>query len=292
MIWSQILFSCVRWYVEEGNGVMFVAIVVNIPCIQWAVAPVKANSDLVILTKVSPRQWHFFTNSCSFHHLPSLLQPWPRMRCQRSSWSWNGRLWEAQTSPLPSDWPFTTASVDLPFYNYLDFAEQTCTGGCDGCLNLDNKDNAGLGDLVASLESLYQEQGYSDLLSRSTDQISIHLVRYWVALIWYLGFLNSCDFYSFLNRADYWALAGIVAVDKGIEISNVECGNADDCLVPQSGLVFQWGRQVSDNISLSVLNSLYFERIAALLRTPPSMWACQEVSSTTLESWASSSTVA
>ena len=175
MIWSQILFSCVWWYVEEGNGVMFVAIVVNIPCIQWAVAPVKANSDLVILTKVSPRQWHFFTNSCSFQHLPSLLQPWPRMRCQRSSWSWNGRLWEAQTSPLPSDWPFTTASVDLPFYNYLDFAEQTCAGGCDGCLNLDNKDNAGLGDLVGSLESLYQEQGFSDLLSRSTDQISIFL---------------------------------------------------------------------------------------------------------------------
>ena len=99
-----------------------------------------------------------------------------------------------------------------------------------------------------------------------------------------IKYLYSCHFDSFLNRADYWALAGIVAVDKGIEISNVECGNADDCLVPQSGLVFQWGRQVSDNISLSVLNSLYFERIAALLRTPPSMWACQEVSSTTLES--------
>ena len=45
-------------------------------------------------------------------------------------------------------------------------------------------------------------------------------------------------------------------MDKGIEISNVECGNADDCLVPQSGLVFQWGRQVSDNISLSVLNTI------------------------------------
>ena len=65
-----------------------------------------------------------------------------------------------------------------------------------------------------------------------------------------IKYLYSCHFDSFLNRADYWALAGIVAVDKGIEISNVECGNADDCLVPQSGLVFQWGRQVSDNISL------------------------------------------
>ena len=54
----------------------------------------------------------------------------------------------------------------------------------------------------------------------------------------------------FMNRADFWALGGITAVDKGIELSNEACLE-DDCAVPQSGLVFQWGRQVSGNNILS-----------------------------------------
>ena len=45
------------------------------------------------------------------------------------------------------------------------------------------------------------------------------------------------------NRADFWALAGIAAVDKGIENANEDC-DSDDCAVPDSGLTFQWGRQV------------------------------------------------
>ena len=45
------------------------------------------------------------------------------------------------------------------------------------------------------------------------------------------------------NRADFWALAGIAAVDKGIENANADC-DSDDCAVPDSGLTFQWGRQV------------------------------------------------
>ena len=44
-------------------------------------------------------------------------------------------------------------------------------------------------------------------------------------------------------RADLWALAGIYAVDKGIEFANDAC-SAEECAVPASGLVFQWGRQV------------------------------------------------
>ena len=53
--------------------------------------------------------------------------------------------------------------------------------------------------------------------------------------------------YILQNRADFWALAGIAAVDKGIENANEDC-DSDDCAVPDSGLTFQWGRQVSDNI--------------------------------------------
>ena len=50
-------------------------------------------------------------------------------------------------------------------------------------------------------------------------------------------------YYLTQNRADFWALAGIAAVDKGIENANEDC-DSDDCAVPDSGLTFQWGRQV------------------------------------------------
>ena len=42
------------------------------------------------------------------------------------------------------------------------------TGGCNGCLNLDNPSNFGLEDLVDELETLYQDEGYSSLISRWT----------------------------------------------------------------------------------------------------------------------------
>merc|ERR1711915_1118620 len=70
-----------------------------------------------------------------------------------------------------------------------------CVGGCDGCLNVDNPDNAGLADIVASLEEVYIDNGYDSVLS----------------------------------RADFWALAGVYAVDKTIELNNADC-DEDDCL--------------------------------------------------------------
>ena len=100
---------------------------------------------------------------------------------------------------------------------------------------MDNPDNGGLSDLVDELEALYQEEGYSTLISRSTSLITI------------IKKISNI----LPNRADFWALAGIIAVDKGIENANADC-DSDDCAVPDSGLAFQWGRQVSDNI-LSIL---------------------------------------
>ena len=42
-----------------------------------------------------------------------------------------------------------------------------CVGGCDGCLNLNNADNAGLSGIVATLEDLYTDEvcaGFTVLL--------------------------------------------------------------------------------------------------------------------------------
>ena len=49
----------------------------------------------------------------------------------------------------------------------MDIWEHVFTiGGCNGCLNVDNDDNAGLADLVADLETTYQDNGYDSILSR------------------------------------------------------------------------------------------------------------------------------
>jgi len=81
-----------------------------------------------------------------------------------------------------------------------------CVGGCNGCLNINNEDNAGLPDLVEDLETLY------------TD--------------------NSLD--TLLTRADFWAYAGIYALEKAIEFTNEDCDTCDT--VPSLNLTFQTGR--------------------------------------------------
>merc|ERR1719192_2357658 len=81
-----------------------------------------------------------------------------------------------------------------------------CVGGCDGCLNVNDPDNAGLEDLVADLEAVYQSEN--------------------------LG--------SIISRADMWALLGIWAVEQTIEKSNDECSSCDT--VPDLQVEFQWGQ--------------------------------------------------
>jgi hypothetical protein len=65
-----------------------------------------------------------------------------------------------------------------------------CIGGCDGCLNLKNENNAGLGPIVSSLENKFLENRFS------------------------------------VSRADFWALAATVAVERGVSIANQQpaCG--------------------------------------------------------------------
>ena len=92
-----------------------------------------------------------------------------------------------------------------------------CVGGCDGCLNVNDPDNAGLEDLVADLEAVYQSEN--------------------------LG--------SIISRADMWALLGIWAVEQTIEKSNDECSSCDT--VPDLQVEFQWGRVVRMLILLEEL---------------------------------------
>ena len=74
-------------------------------------------------------------------------------------------------------------------------------------MNVEDEENAGLANIIADLDSVYTENGYDSVLS----------------------------------RADFWALAGMYSVDKAVTKANDEC-DEEDCEVPDSGLVFQWGR--------------------------------------------------
>ena len=78
-------------------------------------------------------------------------------------------------------------------------------------MNVDDVENAGLADIIADLDTVYTENGYDSVLS----------------------------------RADFWALAGMYSVDKAVINANDEC-DEEDCEVPDSGLVFQWGRADCD----------------------------------------------
>ena len=51
--------------------------------------------------------------------------------------------------------------TSLHFYIFLFFL-----GGCDGCLNVNNPDNAGLETVVADLEAIYQAEGLNETISR------------------------------------------------------------------------------------------------------------------------------
>ena len=121
--------------------------------------------------------------------------------------------------------PVKPAMVRLTFHD--------CVGGCDGCLNVNDQENAGLGDLVSSLEAVYQSGGPSDIIS----------------------------------RADMWALLGIWAVEQTIAKNNEEC---EDCgTVPDLEVDFKWGRKVSWSCGIWTTRCqdvLYVRKIRFLLQ--------------------------
>ena len=67
--------------------------------------------------------------------------------------------------------------------------KKTSQGGCNGCLNVNNSDNKGLEDIVSTLETVYQENNFGEIIS----------------------------------RADMWALMGIWAINNSISRNNEDC---------------------------------------------------------------------
>ncbi len=61
---------------------------------------------------------------------------------------------------------------------------------CDGCINADQEDNRGLDIPIRALEGVYRPGG------------------------------QSTPFSDAMSRADFWALASIVAIEWGVENAN------------------------------------------------------------------------
>ena len=65
-------------------------------------------------------------------------------------------------------------------------AFHSCVGGCNGCINLAQSPNAGLGEALEPLEEKYTKLGLGE---------------------------------EGISRADFWAFAGMVAIEKGASLS-------------------------------------------------------------------------
>ena len=93
---------------------------------------------------------------------------------------------------------------------------------CDGCLNLDNDDNAGLKVVVDELVS------GKDIFFKKISFLHVS--------IWAIGFPPQEELYPTygpstaygLSRGDFWAVSAIAAVQNGVEASNRQCGTAGE----------------------------------------------------------------
>jgi len=91
----------------------------------------------------------------------------------------------------------------------LRLAFHDCVGGCDGCINVNNHDNAGLVGYAGNLATIY----------------------------------DGMNLKTLLTRADFVAYAGIYSVKKSIEVANANCPESDpNCKVPEINLTLQTGR--------------------------------------------------
>ena len=139
----------------------------------------ETDGDILLLLTASPtvvakqkEEWDWHT-SCS-HCCSPPCQRWPPRSWPASAPSSTGRWSEAQTCRLLSGSPSTTVLVGFETLMFRIFQTPNqgylmtffSTGGCNGCLNLDNPSNFGLEDLVDELETLYEDEGYSSLISR------------------------------------------------------------------------------------------------------------------------------
>merc|ERR1719209_2216597 len=87
------------------------------------------------------------------------------------------------------------AAVRLAFHD--------CVGGCDGCIDKDKPNNAGLEPFVKALEPTFKR------------------------------------YENILTRADFWALTSIFALKKTIKINNQLCQGDPGCETPELNLVFK-----------------------------------------------------
>ncbi|XP_013412191.1 putative ascorbate peroxidase [Lingula anatina] len=99
--------------------------------------------------------------------------------------------------------PLVAANVRLAFHD--------CVGGCDGCVDFSNADNAGLQTVVGLLDALYGD---------TSNGIS-----------------------ALISRADFYALAGIVGVEVGASLQR-RCGR--NCVNPTPSVTFRYGRTDCD----------------------------------------------
>jgi len=85
------------------------------------------------------------------------------------------------------------------------FGFHSCVGGCKGCINIDDPDNAGLQDVFDPLEEVYKNGKYG------------------------------------ISRADFWAAAAMWAIEETVDINNQDSQGEDR--VPDPNFEYTVGRE-------------------------------------------------
>lgn len=86
-----------------------------------------------------------------------------------------------------------------------------CIGGCNGCINKDQKGNEGLEQIINAMERYYKKE----------------------------------EVITYLSRADFWTLTSVIAINKGVDINNEWCKShpeVEDCENPKVNMHWLSGR--------------------------------------------------
>ena len=167
-------------------------------------------------------------------------------------------------------------TVSVGFVLITCFNGNIWTGGCNGCLNVDNPSNGGLSDLVEQLETLYQDEGYSSLISRLTCFRVLLLRLYFCKTELTFGhWLVSLP----LTRVSRMPMKIVTPTTVQSQIP-VLFSNGD----AKSVKIFF---PLNLYILRTVISHAPIWRTVPLHLTPLTMWGYQEVPSTMMGSWTS-----
>merc|ERR1740121_86114 len=124
--------------------------------------------------------------------------------------------------------PLIATAVRLAFHDCAESPTEGGAGICDGCIHADNEENVGLEyGAVYPLEQVFQ----NSLSVSRREGGGYNFAGAWT------GNPSGTRWASFLSRADFWQLAGLLAIERGNDIAYEQ--HCDGTVGPTSSEIVQ-----------------------------------------------------